>query len=116
MKDNICCSPYDGQMQRNQEAFFPLDSIYMDANTFTPTFPSSSYVDHMSSIGALDVELEDKYVTYFLTSSQYTYCRDLGEFLSGSNEISMDVDPLQKKLETLKLNREVKLQRNEYGS
>ncbi|GMT16769.1 hypothetical protein PFISCL1PPCAC_8066, partial [Pristionchus fissidentatus] len=62
--------------------------FYMDANAFYPMVASTSTADHMS-IGSLDVELED---------------RDLGDFLSGSNEIAVDVDPLQKKLETLKLN------------
>lgn len=83
-----------------------MDPIYMETIPFGQMLPSTSSVDHMT-IGALDVELEDKYAVDILSSSIPICCRDLGEFLSGSNEISMDVDPLQKKLETLKLNREL---------
>lgn len=75
---------YDGQLQRTQEEFFPP---YMDTNPYY-LIPPTSNIDQMT-IGELDVELEDK---------------DLGEFLSGSNEKSTDVDPLRKKLEGLKLN------------
>lgn len=78
-------SQYDGQLPRVQGDFF---APFIDQTPYPYPYPSTSSVDHLSSIGALDAELEDK---------------DLGDFLSGSNEISMDVDPLRKKLDTLKL-------------
>ncbi|GMR37052.1 hypothetical protein PMAYCL1PPCAC_07247, partial [Pristionchus mayeri] len=72
-------SQYDGQIPPTHEIYAHFNSEY---------FPPTSSIDHISSIGELDVELEDK---------------DLGEFLSGSSEISEGIDPLQKKLESLKL-------------
>ncbi|GMS84753.1 hypothetical protein PENTCL1PPCAC_6928 [Pristionchus entomophagus] len=79
---------YDGHMHHPHDGFFN-HYTHPEVNPFSSMLPSTSFGVDNISIGELDVELEEK---------------DLGDFLSGSNTILMDVDPLQKKLETLKLN------------
>lgn len=50
-------SQYEVQLQHQEQW---MDPIYMETIPFGQMLPSTSSVDHMT-IGALDVELEDKY-------------------------------------------------------